>query len=79
MTKITAIINLVAGILFALTGVFVLCRSLAFLSDPPRNHDGLVAWAFMIVMVGLCLVIGGVRYVRLGASQLQGPEMPEDF
>ena len=79
MTKITAILNLVGGILFALIGVFVLCRSIGFLSDAPHNHDGLVAWAVTIVVVGVCLVIGGVRQVRWGASQLQGPEMPEDF
>ena len=79
MTKIAAFINLIAGVLFALIGVFVLCRSVAFLSAAPRGHEGLVAWASMIVLVGVCLVIGGVRHVRLGASQLQGPGMPEDF
>ncbi len=72
MTKLTAIINFVAGILFALIGVFAVMRAAVFLSAAPRDHIGMVAWAFMIIGVGICLVIGGLKRVRLGAGRLQG-------
>lgn len=79
MTKIAAIINFVFGILFALVGVFALCRAVAFLSDAPRDQEGMIAWAIMIAGVGICLVIGGLRQVRFGASRLQDNEVRDDF
>lgn len=79
MSKITAIINFVAGILFALIGVFAVMRATVFLSAAPRDHVGMVAWAFMIIGVGICLVIGGLSRVRQGTSRMQGPQTPEDF
>lgn len=79
MSKITAIINFVAGILFALIGVFAVMRATVFLSAAPRDHIGMVAWAFMIIGVGICLVIGGLSRVRQGTSRMQGPQTPEDF
>ena len=82
MSKLTAIINFVAGILFALVGVFAVMRATVFLSAAPRDHVGMVAWAFMIIGVGICLVIGGLGRVRQGTSRMQGPqgpETPEDF
>jgi hypothetical protein len=79
MTKITAILNFVAGLAFTLIGVFALARVTGFLSAAPRDHDALVAWAFMIAGVGLCLIVGGLIHMRRGASQLHGPEMPEDL
>ena len=82
MSKLTAIINFVAGILFALIGVFAVMRAAVFLSAAPRDHVGMVAWAFMIIGVGICLVIGGLGRVRQGPSRMQGPqgpETPEDF
>jgi len=79
MTKITAIINFVAGILFALVGVFSVMRAALFLSAAPNGHEGMVAWAFMIILVGVCLVIGGLSRVRKGTNWMQGPQTPEDF
>ena len=79
MSKIAAVINFVFGILFALIGVFALCRAIAFLSDAPSDHEGMIAWAFMIIVVGVCLVIGGLSRVRQVTSRLQEPETPEDF
>jgi len=79
MNKISAILLFLSGLVFALIGVFVMVRAGAFLSAAPRDHDGLVAWAVMILIVGICLFIGGLGYVRLGANELHGPEMPEDF
>jgi hypothetical protein len=77
MSKITAIINFVAGILFALVGVFAVMRAAVFLSAAPRDHEGMIAWAFMIIGVGICLVIGGLSKVRQGTSRMQGPQGPE--
>jgi Na+/H+ antiporter NhaC len=79
MSKLTAIINFVAGILFALVGVFAVMRAAVFLSAAPRDHVGLIAWAFMIIGVGICLVIGGLSRVRQGTNRSQGPETPEDY
>jgi len=82
MSKIASIINFVAGILFALIGVFAVIRAALFLSAAPRDHIGMVAWAFMIIGVGICLVIGGLSRVRRVTSRMQGPEgpeTPEDF
>jgi hypothetical protein len=79
MTKFTAILNFVFGIAFALVGLFALARAIAFLSAAPSGHEGLIAWAVMIIFVGVCLVIGGLRHVRFGASRLQGPDVPEDY
>ena len=79
MSKIASIINFVSGILFALIGVFAVMRAAVFLSAAPRDHVGIVAWAFMIIGVGICLVIGGLSRVRQGTSRMQGPETPEDY
>jgi hypothetical protein len=78
MTKFIAIFNFASGIVFALVGLLAVWRSLEFLSEAPHGQDGLVAWALMIIVVGICLVIGGLGYMRWGVSKLQGREMPED-
>jgi hypothetical protein len=82
MSKFAAIINFVAGILFALIGVFAVMRAVVYLSAAPSGQEGMIAWAFMIIGVGICLVIGGLSHVRQGTSRMQGPdgpETPEDF
>ncbi|HEX4139168.1 MAG TPA: hypothetical protein VHY09_02395 [Candidatus Methylacidiphilales bacterium] len=79
MSKLTAIINFVSGIGFALVGLFALMRAVAFLCAAPLGHEGMIAWAFMIILVGICLVIGGLKHVRFGASKMQGPQVPGEF
>jgi hypothetical protein len=79
MTKFTAILKLISGVSFALIGLFTLCRAIGYVSAAPSGQEDMTAWACMIVAVGVCLVIGGVRYARDGASAFQEPEMPEDF
>jgi hypothetical protein len=79
MSKFAAFINLIGGLLFALIGAFVIYRTCSFLSAAPRDHEGMIAWAFMIIVMGICLVIGGLRHVFLGLSQMQDAEMPEDY
>ena len=78
MNKFIAIINFASGIVFALVGLLAVWRSLEFLSAAPPDHAGLIAWALMIIFVGIVLVIGGLGYMRYGVGKLQDREMPED-
>ena len=79
MTKLAAIFNIVAGCVFTGCGAFVVYRTGSFLSAAPRDHEGMVAWAFVLAVVGICVVFSGLGYVRVGANLLWGSdEMPED-
>ncbi len=79
MSKLTAIINLVAGCVFTICGGFVVYRTGAFLCNAPRDHQELVAAAFVINVVGICVTICGLAYIFQAANRLQGNEVPEDF
>ncbi len=70
MKKVAAIVNLLAGVLFALTGCFVVLRCGWFLTAAPRDHWGTVIWAMLILMIGIFLVIRGLGCVRFGVVKL---------